>query len=173
MNWTDDRVKLLKKLWGDGLSASQIAMELGGISRNSVIGKVHRLGLSGRGKTPANSTLRKPSKPRRRNTFAMPVVHQARPPALPVVTLVPEPEPEVIESIIPIGQRCTLFELNDDTCRWPVGVPGEDDFFFCGGRPVEGLPYCRYHSRLAYQPSEDPKRGKAIAEWLSKRYGGG
>lgn len=63
-----------------------------------------------------------------------------------------EPEPELIENIIPIGQRRTLLELNEETCRWPIGDPAGADFFFCGGKPIAGLPYCGYHSRVAYQP---------------------
>jgi GcrA cell cycle regulator len=66
-----------------------------------------------------------------------------------------EPEPELIENIIPIGQRRTLLELNEDTCRWPIGDPASAEFFFCGGKPLTGLPYCSYHSRVAYQPATD------------------
>jgi len=158
--WTDERVELLKKLWSDGLSASQIAAELGGITRNAVIGKVHRLGLSGRAKSPSSSAPR-PRKPRapgmmrltrpsmRGNTALAPMYEEAV-----------EPEPELIENIIPIGQRCTLLELNDSKCRWPIGDPGTAEFFFCGGAPVEGLPYCGYHSRVAYQPAADRRRDR-------------
>ena len=64
-----------------------------------------------------------------------------------------EAEPALIENIIPIGQRCSLLELNESKCRWPIGDPGSVEFFFCGGPPVEGLPYCNYHSRVAYQPA--------------------
>ena len=69
-----------------------------------------------------------------------------------------EPEPELIENIIPIGQRRTLLELNEDTCRWPIGDPATPEFFFCGGKPLDGLPYCSYHSRVAYQPANDAPR---------------
>jgi GcrA cell cycle regulator len=153
MNWTDERVELLKKLWADGLSASQIAAELGGITRNAVIGKVHRLGLSGRAKSPS-STAPRPRKPRQ--THMMRVRPQMRgntalAHAYAYDTDV-EPEPELIENIIPIGQRRTLVELNENTCRWPIGDPSSQEFFFCGGPPVAGHPYCGYHSRVAYQP---------------------
>ena len=57
-----------------------------------------------------------------------------------------------IDNVIPIGQRRTLLELTEETCRWPIGDPGHADFFFCGGPPISGLPYCAYHSRVAYQP---------------------
>ena len=68
--------------------------------------------------------------------------------------------PELIENIIPIGQRCTLLELNEGKCRWPIGDPGSTEFFFCGGKPLESLPYCGYHSRLAYQPVAERRREK-------------
>src|SRR5206468_92522 len=119
MSWTDERVELLKKLWADGLSASQIAGELGGITRNAVIGKVHRLGLSGRAKSPSSSAprARKPrshmmrvSRPMSRGNAALALAYETD----------LEPEPELIENIIPIGQRRTLLELNEDTCRWPI-----------------------------------------------------
>ena len=154
--WTDERVELLKKLWGDGLSASQIAGELGGITRNAVIGKVHRLGLSGRAKAPSSSMPR-PRKPR-------PATQMFRAPqrpmmrgntalaAMPSYDYDPEPEPEVIENIIPLGQRCTLLELDQEKCHWPIGDPGQADFYFCGGKTNSGTPYCGYHGRVAYQP---------------------
>jgi GcrA cell cycle regulator len=71
-----------------------------------------------------------------------------------------EAAPELIDNIIPIGQRRTLLELTELTCRWPVGDPGSGDFFFCGGQTVTGLPYCAYHSRLAYQPAADRRRDR-------------
>ena len=156
MTWNDERVELLKKLWTDGLSASQIAAELGGITRNAVIGKVHRLGLSGRAKAPSTSVPR-PRKPRPSSH----VMRVARPATRGNTALAPlhgydldaEPEPDLVENIIPIGQRCTLLELNEGKCRWPIGDPGSTEFFFCGGKPLTGLPYCGYHSRVAYQPA--------------------
>ncbi len=73
-----------------------------------------------------------------------------------------EPEPELIENIIPLGQRCSLLELGEDKCRWPIGDPGAPEFFFCGGKPIEGLPYCGYHSRVAYQAPADRRRDRRI-----------
>ena len=160
--WTDPRVELLKKLWTEGLSASQIAAELGGITRNAVIGKVHRLGLSGRAKSPSSSAPR-PRKPR-----APGMMRLSRPSMRGNTALAPmyeadlEPEPELIENISPIGQRCSLLELNDSKCRWPIGDPGSAEFFFCGGAPVEGLPYCNYHSRVAYQPAAARRDRRAV-----------
>ncbi len=152
--WTDDRVELLKKLWADGLSASQIAGELGGITRNAVIGKVHRLGLSGRAKAPSSSVPRQ-RKPRAPSMFRAPRPMMRGNTALaqmPSYDYDPEPEPELIENIIPIGQRCTLLELDTEKCHWPIGDPGQPDFFFCGGKTNAGTPYCGYHGRVAYQP---------------------
>ena len=164
MSWTDERVELLKKLWSDGLSASQIAAELGGITRNAVIGKVHRLGLSGRAKS-ASAGAPRPRKPRApahmlrigrgaiRGNTALAHAYEIE----------VENEPELIDNIIPIGQRRTLLELNEQTCRWPVGDPGSGDFFFCGGNTIGGLPYCAYHSRIACQPAADRRRDRRAA----------
>jgi GcrA cell cycle regulator len=157
MGWTDERVELLKKLWADGLSASQIAAELGGITRNAVIGKVHRLGLSGRAKSPSSAAPRprkartsghmlRVSRPAIRGNTALAFEYEA------------EPEPELIE--IPQEQRKTLLQLNERTCHWPVGDPGSPDFFFCGGETATDLPYCSFHSRVAYQPAADRRRPK-------------
>ncbi|HEX2656184.1 MAG TPA: GcrA family cell cycle regulator [Xanthobacteraceae bacterium] len=165
MNWTDERVELLKKLWSDGLSASQIAAELGGITRNAVIGKVHRLGLSGRAKTPSSAAprprkARQPShmfrtmRPATRGNTAL-ASH-----AVPAYEMEVEAEPELIENVIPIGQRCSIVELTEDKCRWPIGDPAQADFFFCGGKSITGLPYCGHHSRIAYQPASDRRRDK-------------
>lgn len=154
MTWTDERVESLKKLWADGLSASQIAAQLGNITRNAVIGKVHRLGLSGRAKSPSSAAPR-PRKPR----SASHMMRISRPSMRGNTALAHaydmelEPEPVPYDNVIPIGQRRTLLELNEDTCRWPIGDPGSAEFFFCGGNSIASLPYCAYHSRVAYQPA--------------------
>ena len=161
MSWTDERVELLKKLWTDGLSASQIAAELGGITRNAVIGKVHRLGLSGRAKSPSSTAPR----PRKTRTHAH-MLRVARPAIRGNTALAQafeyevEVEAELVDNIIPIGQRRNLLELTEETCRWPIGDPGGADFFFCGGQTTTGLPYCGYHSRIAYQPASDRRRDR-------------
>ena len=164
MSWTDERVELLKKLWADGLSASQIAAELGGITRNAVIGKVHRLGLSGRAKSPTSAA------PRQRKARAHPhMLRVSRPTMRGNTALAPaydyevEAEPEFIDNIIPLGQRRSILELTEETCRWPIGDPGSTDFFFCGGQTVAALPYCSYHSRIAYQPAGDRRRDRRPA----------
>src|SRR6201985_3247409 len=140
--WTDDRVEQLKKLWEAGLSASQIAAELGAITRNAVIGKVHRLGLSGRAQSASSSA------PRQRKARSANHMLRIGRPAIRGNTALAhayeieaEAEPELIDNIIPIGQRRTLLELNEHPCRWPVGDPGGGDFFFCGGNTLDSLPY--------------------------------
>src|SRR5690606_6783355 len=139
MTWTDERVERLRKLWADGLTASQIASALGGVSRNAVIGKVHRLGLPGRAK-PAPAAQPRPRKPSRPHTHSAPapsprpmIAGNTALKAEPVAAAPPEPEPPPLE-VVPIGERATILTLNEHTCKWPVGDPGSPDFFFCGAR---------------------------------------
>ena len=154
MSWTDERVETLKKLWAEGHSASQIAAELGGVTRNAVIGKVHRLGLAGRAKSPSSAAPR-PRKPRApSHLMRVPRTSMRGNTALAhAYDLDIEPEPELVDNVIPLGQRRSLLELTEETCRWPIGDPGTPDFFFCGGPTITSLPYCAYHSRVAYQPA--------------------
>jgi len=169
--WTEPRVEQLKKLWADGLSASQIAGELGGITRNAVIGKVHRLGLSGRARAPSLCIprQRKPRAPSQ--MFRAPRLMMRGNTALAQMPQYDyEPEPELIENVIPIGQRCALIELDHEKCHWPIGEPGQSGFFFCGGKTAGGrtgtgvdsspFPYCGYHGRVAYQSAADRRRSK-------------
>ena len=157
MPWTEERVELLKKLWQDGLSASQIAAELGGVTRNAVIGKVHRLGLSGRGQ-PTSSI-------KRQRRAAAPVARQPRQ-AISVGNLALQPEVETVSEpqfrprrdvVVPIAKRLTIEMLTERTCKWPIGDPGKEDFHFCGNDSLDGVPYCEYHSGVAYQ-APDPRR---------------
>jgi len=165
MSWTDERVEQLKKLWNEGLSASQIAAVLGGVTRNAVIGKVHRLGLSGRSKTIRTSRPR-PRKPRsttraRSTSRSYSSVGNA---ALKVDTDVdaiaePEAKPVPIEElVIPIAERKTILDLTNKTCRWPYHDPRDPDFYFCGRGTETDKPYCDHHSRQAYQPVNDRRR---------------
>jgi GcrA cell cycle regulator len=156
MGWTDERVELLKKLWQDGLSASQIAKQLGGVTRNAVIGKVHRLGLSGRAA---------PSKPAR-------TVFKAPRPARPVAAAPSAPrriaEPVAVQQPQPAPARyvdeapgmATVLTLGAHMCKWPIGDPSLDSFTFCGRRSGEG-PYCHEHSQIAYQPAQAKKKSSA------------
>jgi GcrA cell cycle regulator len=167
--WTDERVELLKKLWTEGLSASQIAAEFGGITRNAVIGKVHRLGLSGRAKAASSSMprQRKPRAPSQFTRTSRPVsrgntalAHHVQP--FLGMEPEPEPEPELLDNIIPIGQRCSILQLTEATCHWPIGDPSSAEFFFCGGKSVTSQPYCAYHCRVAYQPVQDRRRERRL-----------
>jgi GcrA cell cycle regulator len=155
MGWTDERVELLKKLWADGLSASQIAAELGGITRNAVIGKVHRLGLSGRAKSPSSSAPR-PRKARSSGHMIRVQRPQVRGNNALAYDYEVEAEPEMLE--IPMEQRKTLLQLSEKTCHWPVGDPSTPDFFFCGGESANDQPYCTFHCRVAFQPASDRRR---------------
>ncbi len=159
ISWTDDRVEQLKKLWESGLSASQIAAELGNITRNAVIGKVHRLGLSGRAKSPSSAAPRQRkvrpaqnmmriSRPMSRGNTALAHVFEVE----------AEPDPIAFDNVVPMSQRRTLLELTEDTCHWPIGDPSSTEFFFCGGKAVASLPYCAHHSRVAYQPASERRR---------------
>jgi GcrA cell cycle regulator len=169
MNWTDERVELLKKLWAEGLSASQIANQLGGVSRNAVIGKVHRLKLAGRGRT--SSSQPRPKKAasgnngprsagrasRQVSTSIGNTALQARFDAEPNANYTPQPRENVV---IPIPLKLKLVELNEHTCKWPNGDPLSEDFNFCGNDVGEGGPYCSYHARLAYQPASERRKGR-------------
>src|SRR6202035_1021167 len=132
LTWSDDRVEQLKKLWEAGLSASQIAAELGNVTRNAVIGKVHRLGLSGRAKSPSSAAPRQ-----RKARPAQQMVRVARPMARRHTALAhdvaveAEPDPVSYDNVVPISQRLSLVELNEATCHWPIGDPSSADFYFC------------------------------------------
>lgn len=185
MGWTEERVELLKKLWLEGLSASQIAGVLGeGVTRNAVIGKVHRLKLTGRAK-PASSTPRARTAPRapgiRRvstssgagrpssgiasmmKSRSMPAAPMHGATALKIDTDL-EVEayvaPQVQELYIPEDQRLSLLQLNEHTCKWPIGDPLSEDFHFCGNESGDSSPYCSYHCRLAYQPTAERRRAR-------------
>lgn len=193
MGWTEERVELLKKLWLEGLSASQIAGVLGeGVTRNAVIGKVHRLKLSGRTK-PAATAPRVRTTPRqapRRPTTSAPTVSRpvgsmstpspvstvaasimkSRPMGATMIAgatalkvaeeFVAEVEalPQSQEIFIPEEKRLSLLQLNEHTCKWPIGDPLSPDFYFCGQHSEEGKPYCDFHSRRAYHQIDKKKR---------------
>jgi GcrA cell cycle regulator len=169
--WTDERVELLKKLWSDGLSASQIAAEIGNVTRNAVIGKVHRLGLSGRGKAKTASTAQRPRKITRAPSAPSPLAPAGRNTNVvlaPVAVAPPtEPEPDLPaiddDIVVPMSERVTIMDLRESMCRWPMGDPTKPDFRFCGAGASAGLPYCAHHARVAYQPVADRKRDRRLA----------
>jgi GcrA cell cycle regulator len=166
MNWTDERVELLKKLWAEGLSASQIATQLGGVSRNAVIGKVHRLKLSGRGRSssapPRQKKAAAPAAPRAAKP-QRPATAGAAVALAPVAEAVPAVRHETrsnTDVVVPISRNLVLTELTERTCKWPNGDPLSEEFSFCGNEAADGSPYCRYHGRLAYQPVAERRRSR-------------
>lgn len=164
MAWTDDRVEVLKKLWADGLSASQIAKQLGGVTRNAVIGKVHRLGLSGRATTSRMKSIR----PRKRATTSRraPRLRYGAGAATGAKTFaIEDGDPGYVstveELVIPLEERAYIMDLNEHTCRWPIGDPQHEDFHYCGKGKVEGTPYCEHHAQVAFQPPQSRRRAKS------------
>jgi GcrA cell cycle regulator len=195
MSWTDERVELLKKMWTEGQSASQIAKELGGVTRNAVIGKVHRLGLSNRAGASAapSAPAASATKPVAKDKPAAPSAPKAARPEpkaaakekpaanaeSPAVETDAIPMSAARRAIIPAGQplppqpsanevspealakvsevektakKLTLMELTEKTCKWPVGDPATDNFWFCGLPVQQGKPYCEAHVGVAFQP---------------------
>lgn len=164
MSWTDERVDALRKFWQEGLSASQIASRIGGVTRNAVIGKVHRLGLAGR----ATTSRMKSHRPRR-----TPAAQKVRPqrqqqrfagnPSSPLRDLYKSDSTEpyvsqIEELVIPVAERKYIQTLTESCCRWPIGDPQEAEFHFCGKKKVAGLPYCDVHARRAFQPPQARRR---------------
>jgi GcrA cell cycle regulator len=174
MNWTDERVERLKKLWAEGLSASQIAAQLGGVSRNAVIGKVHRLSLPGRAKAGGTNTAaraqKRPTVAPRAQTFTSRIATRTVTRQQGATMLKEEVDIDVMEEmeyrpasnvVVPISRRLGLTELTERTCKWPVGDPLKDDFHFCGCESPDASPYCTYHAKLAYQPVNERRRAAA------------
>ena len=138
--WTDERIELLKTHFEAGLSCRQIAGEIG-VSRNAVIGKLSRLNLTREKKV---AVRRDPAK--KPQSKSLPRLHYRL-----LRKLFTEVPPAQSNQPIDSEQRCSLLELSEERCRWPINTPGEQDFCFCGNQPLEGMPYCAGHTRLAYQ----------------------
>lgn len=185
MSWTDERVEMLKKLWAEGLSASQIAAKLGGVTRNAVIGKVHRLKLSGRAKTPKSSaprvrrtpnpggstrsSRRAPSGGSTVGGYSMPqrtppsVTHTIGATALKQdqeIVAYQTPRRDAEDVVAPMPLKLTLVDINENTCKWPYGDPLQGEFYFCGHGNEENSPYCKYHSKLAFQQPHERRRNR-------------
>ncbi|MGR3467704.1 MAG: GcrA family cell cycle regulator [Shimia sp.] len=180
MSWTDERVEILKKMWGEGQSASVIAKELGGVTRNAVIGKVHRLGLSNRtgGAAPAPKPDAKPKTEAKtapkKAAVPVPVAEPKTESAAPTVALSaaarkiipagqplpPQPSaneisPEALAKVNEVektAKKLSLMELTERTCKWPIGDPATPAFWFCGLPVQQGKPYCEAHVGVAFQP---------------------
>ncbi|MEJ2116586.1 MAG: GcrA family cell cycle regulator [Alphaproteobacteria bacterium] len=142
--WTEDRIATLKRLWAKGYSASQIAVRLGGVTRNAVIGKANRLRLASRkGEYP-----RRNSRVRQRQTRPVPPWKISRAVSKPVT-------PADLASASPVPPtplKLALLDLTENTCRWPIGDPQDENFHFCGCQTSGDGPYCEHHARMAFQP---------------------
>lgn len=128
MSWTDDRVALLKKLWGEGKTAAEIAKELGGVTRNAVIGKAHRLKLSNR----------------------VSPIQQNKKSSVAKAPAEKKPKQKIIAEDAS-RETIPLLDLKGNMCRWPIGDPRDEKFGFCGAACIPGLPYCAEHAKVAYQ----------------------
>lgn len=183
MSWTDERISTLKKMWQQGKSASEIAEKLGGVTRNAVIGKAHRLGLSGR-PSPIKKVVKKaapapvvkkvapaPAKPTAPVKAAAPVKQAVA--AAPLPKLPPKPSgnaPGKPAEIVPLaalanatskadGKVISILELTEKHCRWPVGDPKDPGFGYCGAGAYQAHPYCAEHVAIAFQaPNRKDKK---------------
>jgi GcrA cell cycle regulator len=140
--WTTDRVELLKSHFEAGLTCREIAASIG-VSRNAVIGKLARLQLT---RGPARAEPRPTKVARERSRKSIPRLQYQ------ILQAVYENPPPLQEEPIVSERRCSLLELSNERCRWPISTPGAEDFCFCGNTPVRGMPYCSGHTRLAYRP---------------------
>ena len=179
MGWTEERVSELKKLWAEGHSASQIAKRLGSVTRNAVIGKVHRLGLSGRA-TPSRPVKRPP-----RLARPKPQVMPRQAPAAPVArggnalavraepahTHVAQPEANVEPKRLSNGDMVTVLTVKDSMCKWPIGDPADAAFGFCGHSAHENSPDCAEHSRIAFQSAKKRERRAREFDYIQRLAG--
>lgn len=185
MLWTDERIKDLMKYWSEGLSASAIAARLGGVSRNAVIGKVHRLNLPGRTKgapatvrvkrcvavgrkhltvveTRESAVVAENTSETVKQEAVVPVqattVQQATISSTPRTSRTAVPENNEPDVTVPISRKLCIEELSERTCKWPIGDPLQEGFNFCGNNTIKTGPYCTYHAKLAFQPSTGRRR---------------
>ncbi len=163
MIWTDERVELLQKLWSEGFSAAQIARQFDGISRNAVIGKLHRLG---------RRSEHKPVQVRPQTFKAATVAPLRRAAAVRRATPYSDmPVRFVAQAVGPEAPGlATLSTLESHMCKWPIGDPAANDFTFCGQSPSSGRPYCDRHARTAYRPAPGASTGGADLKRLIARY---
>ena len=161
MSWTHEREKKLRELWGEGHTANQIADMLGNTTRNAVIGKAHRLKLAARAHSKNSQAKSRERKNQNQITKPEKLSRKAR---FKSLLLDKNFEPE---------NPKTLEELNDTTCRWPIGHPDEKNFYFCGRSSVKGFSYCKLHVLYAFQPKnakeEDIIDSEDIPEFIEKK----
>ena len=160
MGWDKEKVEKLRSLWGKGNTASQIAEIIGDVTRNAVIGKAHRLNLAAR----VSSSSIKKNKGVSKNFVGEKIKKQSRKSKFKSLLLDKNFEPE---------NPKTLEELNEATCRWPIGHPDENEFHFCGRNPEKDFPYCKLHILYAFQPKnakeEDIITEEDIPKFIEKK----
>jgi GcrA cell cycle regulator len=166
--WTTEREDRLRKLWAAGLSCSQIAAELGAVSRCSIIGKVHRLGLPGRGQPKDHACNKATKRVRKPRSVPGRVGHQGTAQAVKLISE-PQTQPEESSMGTPAGKHCTIMELNSTRCRWPLWGRREDHGEYCGGKSVGGLPYCLAHCQMAYRPAGERKSQAVLLPVIRRR----
>ena len=160
MSWTEEKVAKLKELWGKGNTASQIAEIIGGISRNAVIGKAHRLNLSAKIKTRTATSNQNFENSLQENNIK---TRKGRRSKFKSLIIEKDFEPEDPKQ---------LEELNEDSCKWPIGHPNEKSFYFCGRTSLKDFSYCKLHLLYAYQPKgkkEDTSVKEEIPEFIGKK----
>ena len=181
MAWTDERIKQLRQLWSEGQSASKIAEKLGGVTRNAVIGKIHRLGLSNRSENSENKIITKkrgrPAKVKNTDNFQKQIdnsknkkfsqINSDKFDDLHVDGLedakntLPEATLANIAELEENAKKLNLMELTERTCKWPIGDPATENFWFCGHPSEQGKPYCSTHVSIAFQPISLKRERKA------------
>tara|TARA_Y100000590_G_scaffold288531_1_gene324854 strand:- start:58 stop:555 length:498 start_codon:yes stop_codon:yes gene_type:complete len=160
MSWTSEKVEKLKELWSKGHTASQIAEMLGDTTRNAVIGKAHRLNLEARAPSKQHSNVPKSKEDKQTNRRGnTPMSRKAK---FQSILLDKNFEPENPKS---------LEELTESTCKWPIGHPNEEKFYFCGRKPEGDFPYCKLHVLYAFQPKnqKEDDLGDDIPEFIEKK----
>ncbi len=140
MSWTDEKVAKLKELWGKGNTASQIAEVIGGVSRNAVIGKAHRLNLSAKIKTRSTANQSDPNLIKEKSKLKNRKIRGNNFRSL------------IIEKDFEPENPKQLEELDENLCKWPIGHPNEETFYFCGRSSLKDFSYCKLHLLYAYQP---------------------
>ena len=160
MSWTEEKVAKLKELWGKGNTASQIAEIIGGISRNAVIGKAHRLNLSAKIKTRTATSNENFKNSRSDNNIKSKRGRRSKFQSL------------IIEKDFEPENPKTLEELDENSCKWPIGHPDEKNFYFCGRSSLKDFSYCKLHLLYAYQPKgkkEDVADKEEVPEFIEKK----